>query len=102
MEEGMITSDEPGIYLEGRFGVRLENLLVCTRKRENSYGIFLGFEPLTMVPFEQEAIIWEKLSEQEIRWLNAYHAKVYETISPYLDKEEREWLRKETEAYGGR
>ena len=101
MEEGMITSDEPGIYLEGRFGVRLENLLVCTRKRENSYGIFLGFEPLTMVPFEQEAIIWEKLSEQEIRWLNAYHAKVYETISPYLDKEEREWLRKETEAYGG-
>lgn len=99
MEEGMITSDEPGIYLEGKFGIRLENLLVCARKKTNSYGTFLGFEPLTMVPFEKDAILWEQLSEKEISWLNAYHKKVFETIAPYLDEEEREWLREVTRAH---
>ena len=99
IEEGMITSDEPGIYLEGQFGIRLENLLVCARKETNSYGVFLGFEPLTMVPFEREAILWEKLSSQEIRWLNAYHKKVYETIAPQLHEEERTWLKKATRQY---
>lgn len=99
MEEGMITSDEPGIYLEGQFGVRLENLLVCVRKETNSYGVFLGFEALTLAPFEREAILWEKLSPKEIRWLNAYHKKVYETIAPQLDEEERAWLKKATRQY---
>lgn len=92
MEEGMITSDEPGIYLEGRFGIRLENLLVCVQKRKNEYGTFLGFEPLTMVPFDKDAILWDQLSEKEIQWLNAYHQKVYEVLSPYLSEEERQWL----------
>lgn len=99
LQEGMITSDEPGVYLEGSFGVRLENLLVCIRKKENDFGIFLGFEPLTMVPFDTEAILWEQLSEREIRWLNAYHQRVYETLSPYLQEEERQWLRTVTGAY---
>lgn len=96
LEEGMITSDEPGIYLEGRFGIRLENLLVCARKRENTFGVFLGFEPLTMVPFDREAILGEMLSEKERNWLNIYHRKVFETLSPYLEEEERRWLREET------
>ena len=96
LEEGMITSDEPGIYLEGRFGIRLENLLVCARKRENTFGVFLGFEPLTMVPFDREAILGEMLSEKERNWLNTYHWKVFETLSPYLEEEERRWLREET------
>lgn len=96
LEEGMITSDEPGIYMEGRFGIRLENLLVCARKRENTFGVFLGFEPLTMVPFDREAILGEMLSEKERNWLNTYHRKVFETLSPYLEEEERRWLREET------
>ena len=100
MEEGMITSDEPGIYLEGKFGIRLENLLVCARKKINAYGTFMGFEPLTMVPFERDAILWEQLSEKEISWLNAYHKKVCETIAPYLDEEERSWLKEVTKPHG--
>lgn len=97
MKEGMITSDEPGIYLEGKFGVRLENLLVCAAKQTNSYGTFLGFEPLTMVPFDRDAILWDALSEKELRWLAAYHQKVYESLAPHLSEEERLWLRETTE-----
>lgn len=97
MKEGMITSDEPGIYLEGKFGVRLENLLVCAAKQTNSYGTFLGFEPLTMVPFDRDAILWDALSEKELRWLAAYHQKVYESLAPHLSEEERQWLRATTE-----
>lgn len=97
MKEGMITSDEPGIYLEGKFGVRLENLLVCAARQTNSYGTFLGFEPLTMVPFDRDAILWDTLSEKELRWLAAYHQKVYESLAPHLLEEERQWLRETTE-----
>ena len=97
MKEGMITSDEPGIYLEGKFGVRLENLLVCAARQTNSYGTFLGFEPLTMVPFDRDAILWDTLSEKELRWLAAYHQKVYESLAPHLSEEERQWLRETTE-----
>lgn len=90
MMEGMITSDEPGVYLEGKFGIRLENLIVCCKDPE-AEG-FLCFDPMTMVPFEKDAIIPERMTEKELAWLNAYHAKVYEKISPYLPIEEKEWL----------
>lgn len=92
LEEGMITSDEPGIYLEGKYGIRLENLIVCVKKERNGYGQFMGFEALTMAPFEREAIDTAQMSEEEKKWLNEYHRKVYETIAPYLEQEEREWL----------
>lgn len=92
LEEGMITSDEPGIYLEGRFGIRLENLILCVKREKNEYGQFMGFEPLTLVPFEREAIDTEQLSRKERAWLNAYHARVLETLTPYLDREEQAWL----------
>ena len=92
----MIVSDEPGLYLEGRFGIRLENLVLCRRGEKNEYGQFLYLEPLTMVPFDREAILPELMSEKELAWLNAYHQKVYETLSPCLEEEERGWLREMT------
>ena len=93
LEEGMITSDEPGIYLEGKFGIRLENMIVCQKDVENEYGSFLCFEPLTLVPFDLSAIILEELSTKERAWLKQYHKKVFETISPYLTEEETKWLK---------
>lgn len=93
LEEGMITSDEPGIYLEGKFGIRLENMIVCQKDVENEYGSFLCFEPLTLVPFDLSAIILEELSTKERAWLKQYHQKVFETISPYLTEEETKWLK---------
>ena len=98
-EEGMITSDEPGIYLEGKFGIRLENMIVCQKAMENDYGSFLCFDALTLVPFERSAIIAEELSTKEKEWLNKYHQKVFETIAPYLTEEEAGWLREETQEF---
>lgn len=92
-EEGMITSDEPGLYLEGKFGIRLENLLVCLKSMNNGKGNFFEFEPLTLVPFDRDAIVPELLTEKEKKWLNGYHKKVYETLSPHLKKEEAAWLK---------
>ena len=99
LEEGMITSDEPGIYLEGKFGIRLENMIVCQKDMENDYGSFLCFDSLTLVPFDRSAIIAEELSTKEREWLNKYHQKVFETIAPYLTEEEAGWLKKETEKF---
>ena len=93
LEEGMITSDEPGIYLEGKFGIRLENMIVCQKDVENEYGRSLCFDSLTLVPFDLSAIILEELSTKERRWLEQYHKKVFETIAPYLTEEETEWLK---------
>ena len=95
----MITSDEPGIYLEGKFGIRLENMIVCQKDMENDYGSFLCFDALTLVPFERSAIIAEELSTKEKEWLNKYHQKVFEIIAPYLTEEEAGWLREETQEF---
>ena len=98
-EEGMITSDEPGIYLTGKFGIRLENLILCRKDMLGGYGQFLCFEPLTLVPFERDAIAADRLSQKEKNWLNAYHRKVRETLLPRLPEKEAEWLRKETRPF---
>lgn len=95
-EPGMVTSDEPGVYLEGKYGVRLENLLMCQSAEANEYGQFLYFEPLTVVPFDRAAIDPKVLSDFELAMLNRYHAKVFEAVSPYLTDDEREWLAQET------
>lgn len=92
LEEGMITSDEPGIYLPGKFGIRLENMIVCVKKEKTEYGQFMGFEPLTLVPFEREAIEPARMSPREKQLLNQYHELVYQKISPYLNRNEAEWL----------
>lgn len=96
MEHGMLTSDEPGIYLEGRYGIRLENLMLTLNYSENENGRFMCFETVTMVPFDRRAILKEELSARELRFLNEYHKKIYETISPYLTAEESAWLKEET------
>lgn len=95
---GMITSNEPGVYLEGRFGIRLENLILCVPEERNAFGQFLGFETLTLVPFERNAIDPEQLSSRDKKLLNEYHERVYETLAPYLSRNEAEWLRDACEA----
>ena len=92
----MVTSDEPGIYRENFHGVRHENITVCCRLRENEFGIWLGFETLTLCYFDTSAILPELLNEEEKKWLNAYHHSVYKQISPYLCPQEAEWLQKKT------
>ncbi len=98
LEVGMITSNEPGFYLEGAFGVRLENLTAVKEAAANGYGRFLRFETLTMVPFDLEAIIPELLGEECRNVLNAYHAKVRKTLAPYMTDEENVWLADATRA----
>lgn len=98
LEVGMITSNEPGFYLEGAFGVRLENLTAVKEVESNGYGRFLRFETLTMVPFDLDAIIPELLGEECRALLNAYHAKVRKTLAPYMTEEEKAWLEDATRA----
>ena len=97
LEEGMITSDEPGYYAENEFGIRHENLVVCKKAEKTSYGQFMKFEPLTLVPFDLEGIDPEQMEAGERKLLNQYHALVYEKISPYLNEEEQSWLKKATQ-----
>ena len=95
-EEGMVTSDEPGYYVDGEYGIRHENLIVCKKAEKTEYGQFMCFEHLTMVPFDLDAVLVEEMGEKERALLNAYHARVYEMISPYLEEEEKSWLREAT------
>ena len=96
LEDGMITTDEPGIYIEGKYGIRLENELICRKGEKNEYGQFMYFEPITFVPFDLDAIEVSQLNETEKAWLNAYHKEVYEKIAPLLTEEEAEWLKEYT------
>lgn len=95
LKPGMITSDEPGVYLEGEFGIRIENLILCVEKYTNEYGKFMGFKPLTLIPFDRELINRDEMTVEEQKLLEEYHRFVYEKISPYLDEDEKEWLKKE-------
>ena len=96
LEEGMITSNEPGLYIENEFGIRLENLILCKKAEKNVYGQFMEFENLTLVPFEKSAIDKRYMSDRDVELLNKYHEKVYESISPYLPENEVEWLKEVT------
>ena len=96
LEEGMITSNEPGLYLEGKYGIRTENMIVCVKAEENEYGQFMRFENLTMVPIDLDAIDYDMLQPIDKDRLNAYHKQVFENISPYLNEEEISWLRQAT------
>lgn len=95
-EEGMLTSNEPGYYEEGMYGIRLENLILCVKDKESEYGQFMKFETVTMVPFDLDCIEISLLSEEEKKWLNTYHEMVYENISSYLNEDEKEWLKEAT------
>lgn len=99
-EEGMITSDEPGFYLPGKFGIRHENLLLCKNAAKTEYGQFMHFETLTLVPFDVDAIDVSLMQQKEVAQLNAYHKKVYETLVPFMDAQEKVWLERVTAPIG--
>ena len=90
---GMTVTDEPGIYLAGKFGVRIENTLLITPYKQTEFGQFLQFESLTLCPIDTSPVIPEMLLPEEIDWLNAYHQRVFETLSPHLSSDESVWLR---------
>ncbi len=98
LEEGMITTDEPGVYLEGKYGIRLENELVCRKAEKNEYGQFMVFENITYAPIDLDAILPEEMTGRERKMLNDYHKMVYDTLSPHMTEEENEWLRHYTRA----
>ena len=94
-------SDEPGMYLEGRFGVRLENLVVCVDAGTTEFGHFLRFEHLTMVPWDLDAIDFSLMTDTDIALLNDYHRRVREALLPRLtDPDEKAWLEDCTRACG--
>ena len=90
---GMTVTDEPGIYLAGKFGVRIENTLLVTPYKETEFGQFLQFDSLTLCPIDTSPIIVDMLLPEEISWLNTYHQRVFDTLSPHLTQEESDWLR---------
>ncbi len=100
MVAGMTVTDEPGIYLEGKFGVRTENTLLVVPYKETPFGTFLQFEPLTLCPIDKSAIDISLMTDEEIGWLDEYHQMVYDRLSPYLDEEERKWLAVQCEEIG--
>jgi len=98
LQPGMILSDEPGIYREGKHGVRHENLLLVVEAGQSEFGRWLAFEPLTLCHFDTDALDLSLLDRSEIDWLNAYHERVYRTLSPQLPPEIADWLREKTRA----
>ncbi len=96
--KGMTITDEPGIYIEGHFGVRIENILLVKEFLNTDFGTFLQFETLTLCPIDTTPVIKEMLSTEEIEWLNTYHKKIYDTLMPLLhDETERAWLKTATQ-----
>ena len=95
-EPGMIVSDEPGVYLEGEYGIRIETILEVVLRKENEWGRFLSFEPLTLVPFDRDLIDVRYLTPETRELLNEYHMRVFAEISPLLENSDRNWLREQT------
>lgn len=98
LEEGMVLTDEPGIYIEGSHGIRIENEMITHKAEKNEFGQFMNFETITFVPIDLDGIAPDEMTKFEREWLNNYHAQVYEKIGPHLTEEEREWLKEYTRA----
>lgn len=96
LEEGMVITDEPGIYEDGQFGIRLENEFIVRKGNKNKYGQFMYFETITFAPIDLDGIDPEEMSRDEREWLNNYHKDVYEKIGPHLTAEEQAWLKEYT------
>jgi Xaa-Pro aminopeptidase len=88
----MVLSNEPAVYEEGRYGIRVENTILCTKWEENRFGTFYRFETLTLVPVDISAIDKSLLGSDALEWINRYHARVYNELSPSLNEKERVWL----------
>lgn len=93
MEENMVTTIEPGIYIEGSHGIRIENEVVAKKTFKNEYGQFMEFVPVTFAPIDIDGVNIDSLSEKEKRYLNNYHKIVFEKVSPFLNDSEKEWLK---------
>ncbi|MEL7251953.1 MAG: M24 family metallopeptidase C-terminal domain-containing protein, partial [Bacteroidota bacterium] len=92
-EPGMVTSNEPGFYRTDDYGIRIENLILCVAQEKTDYGQFYGFEELTLFPIDQSLMDFSLLTSTEKEWLNTYHQKVWDELSPLLEQEaERKWL----------
>ena len=98
LEPGMVITNEPGLYIEGSHGIRTENELVVREGQKTEYGQFLYFEPITYVPIDLDAVNPDMMRQEDKEQLNAYHAKVYELISPHLNEDEKAWLKEYTRA----
>jgi Xaa-Pro aminopeptidase len=98
MLPGMVTSNEPAIYVEGKYGVRIENLIACQFHRTTDFGEFYSFETLTLCPIDTKSINISMMNKEEIEWLNDYHKHIYDSLSPYLEREEVEYLKTITAA----
>ncbi|MBP5330628.1 MAG: aminopeptidase P family protein, partial [Lachnospiraceae bacterium] len=96
LKEGMLLSDEPGIYIEGEYGIRIENDVMVVKGNKNVYGQFMHFEPMTLCPYDLRPVIREELNDDQIRFINEYHAVVKEKLMPYLDKDTAAWLENAT------
>jgi len=90
---GMFTSNEPGFYKTGEYGIRIENLVLCVEDQKTEYGQFLKFETLTLFPIDTTLIEFSLLTKEEVQWLNDYHVEVWEKLSPHLNEEEKEWMK---------
>jgi Xaa-Pro aminopeptidase len=98
LELGMISSIEPGIYRSGKHGIRIENLVLTVKDQNNEFNEFYAFESLTLAPIDTTLVKKELLEQTQINWLNQYHEKVFEKIAPFLDDEEKEFLKEMTKA----
>jgi Xaa-Pro aminopeptidase len=98
IEPGMLISNEPAIYREGEYGIRIENLFLCYEDEETEFGKFLKFDTVSLCPIDKSLIDISLLDQKEIGWLNNYHSEVYEKLFPYLDEGERKWLKEKTES----
>jgi Xaa-Pro aminopeptidase len=99
IEAGMLTSNEPAIYREGEYGIRIENLIICYEDEETEFGQFLKFDTVSLCYIEKSLIDKSLLDQKEIEWLNTYHSEVYDKISPHLNGEEKTWLKEKTEPF---
>ena len=96
LHAGMTVTNEPGIYRAGKHGVRIENTMLIVEDGETEFGKFLRLEPLTLCPIDLTPVLWDIMAPEEVEYINQYHKKVYEALSPHLDEEERQWLNKQT------
>ncbi|EJG1290028.1 M24 family metallopeptidase C-terminal domain-containing protein, partial [Vibrio parahaemolyticus] len=92
LKPGMVITNEPGVYREGEYGVRIENIMKVVEVEQNEFGIFYGFETITLAPIATNMLDVSLLSHDEINWLNQYHSRVYQTLSPFLDEHDKAWL----------
>jgi Xaa-Pro aminopeptidase len=96
LKKGMLVTIEPGVYFEGRYGIRLENVVITVAKETTEFGEFYGFETITLCPFDLDLIDFSVLRSEERNWLNEYHTLVFKTLAPFLTQSEKAWLRDET------